>query len=285
MNVVVEIAENVVVVESDADDFEIVFVFVILVTVMTVFGAVEIVEDSVVGADAFEIEIVTVKSATADTVVGAVEITENAVAVEIGIVFGKSVLAESVVDVEETDEHYFVAVDFETGVVNVGNTARKFPVSLAVMVELEGSVYKETVVDISVAFADYFEVVIVFGILAAAETAVAVVSVDVGNVGAVKTVDVVQIVSVEWTAVVLVTVSDSVEAVSAGNVDVEETAIVEFVAHVFEIFVMTLNVFEIRNVVVLIAVDKTVLTLKSVVLSENHLVGIAYLVFCLVAAD
>lgn len=129
--------------------------------------------------------------------------------------------------------------------------------------------------------ADYSEVVIVFGTLVV-ETVVFVVNADVGNVGAVSIAGVVQIVSAVWTAVVLVTASDLVVSVSVGNVDAAETVIV---AHVFEMFVMTLYVFVARNFVVLIAAGKTVLTLESVVQFENLLDDTDYLVFCLVAAD
>lgn len=151
-----------------------------------------------------------------------------------------------------------------------------FPV---VMVELKESVYKETVVNVAVA--DYSAVVVLFGILVV-DTVVSVVNADIG---AVQTVGVVQIVSAVWTAVVLVSISDLIETVSVGNVDAVETVIVEIVAHVFAMFVMTLNVFVMMNFFVLIAAGKTVLTLKSVVQSENLLDDTVYLVFCLVAAD
>lgn len=83
----------------------------------------------------------------------------------------------------------------------------------------------------------------------------------------------------------LVIFSDLVDTVSEENVDAGGAATVEIVAHVFEMFVMILDVIVIRNFVVLIAAGKTVLTLSSVVQSEYLLDDTVYLVFCLVAAD
>lgn len=133
-----QIVENYVVVEVDAGAFEIEIVFVIAVSVVIV---VDDVEDYIVDgadADALKFEIVVVNSATEDIVVGGVEIVEGFV-FEIGIVFEISVLV-TVVGAEETDEHFVVVVDvdvFETDYLFVKSVFAKIVYNFAVVVDFE----------------------------------------------------------------------------------------------------------------------------------------------------